>query len=71
MNQSLVKSERYTASGVIVVGFIYYFKSVMVLWIPSINIVKYMACGGQIFYSVFNAHPPNLIKVIVYQVCSV
>ena len=57
-------------SGVIVVGFIYFFKNLKVLWSLFINAVKYMACG-QIFYSVFNAHPLNLIKVIGYQVCSV
>ena len=46
-------------SDVIVVGFIYYFKNLKVLWSLFINAVKYMACS-QIFYLVFNAHPAKL-----------
>ena len=58
-----------TVSGVIEVGYIYSFKNLKILRSLFINAVKYMACG-QIFYSVFNAHPLNLIKVVGYQVWS-
>ena len=49
-------------SGVTVVGFIYSFKNLKVLWSLFTNAVKYVACG-QIFYSVFNVYPLRLVPV--------
>ena len=42
MNQALVKLNINTVSGVIVVGFIYFFRNLKVLWSLFINAFKYI-----------------------------